>query len=422
VIARPAVSIVLFSAVGIGGLIAAQTFLLGSRHPVAPFLAFVIGVISLQPVLSWHERLWPDTQRENKLTDLRQLAALVVLIAIAIAQSLTLPSPPGSNTLNVFLVALMIVVIYGVGWVYGDAWVGLIAAGFVATSGWTLALSKSDPVYVAASAISGLYLIILYNVRRTEKRITYLAAGASIGVGGLMFQPFIYMALLLPLLLLLKSLDERPTTRKLGAMLLNLVLAYIVTIVFLLPGIVAPQSVQADVPPDIIANPQLTVSEGLFTSLLMFNLASDPNPLHGIVDRPVFPPVLAAAFIVGLLALAWRLNDRRRWSDAFLLCALVVGLLPTVLLLDLPVSYPDLRAAAPALPIAVVIAALGASMLIRLLVLRMGKTGFIIAAGLLIVALSAVVFDARQHYINKFWPAYGRSAPVDEQLSLKDTP
>jgi hypothetical protein len=100
----------------------------------------------------------------------------------------------------------------------------------------------------------------------------------------------------------------------------------------------------------------------------------------------------------------------------------VVALLPSALLLDLPVSYPDLRFAAPALPVAIVIAALGASLLVRLLVLRMDKTGVIIAAGLLLLALSALVFDARQHYTGIFWPAYGRSAPVAEQLSLKETP
>jgi hypothetical protein len=45
-------------------------------------------------------------------------------------------------------------------------------------------------------------------------------------------------------------------------------------------------------------NPQYVFTEAFFNSLLMFNLTSDPNPLHGIVNQPAFSPVLAAAFLV----------------------------------------------------------------------------------------------------------------------------
>ncbi len=79
-------------------------------------------------------------------------------------------------------------------------------------------------------------------------------------------------------------------------------------------------------------SPSVTFLDGLSSSVLMFNLTSDPMPLHGIVNRPAFPPVMGAAFILGLLGWAAKTDGTRRWTTLWLIAALVIGLLPAALL------------------------------------------------------------------------------------------
>jgi hypothetical protein len=143
----------------------------------------------------------------------------------------------------------------------------------------------------------------------------------------------------------------------------------------------------------------------------MFNLTGDSSPFHGIVNRPVFSPVLSASFVVGILVWIWRVQRSRRWLDSFVLAALVVALLPSAL------SYtPDVQRAALALPIGMTIAACGGDFLARLLIGRWGRAGLGVVAALYVAALVAIAVDAHQHYVTVFLPTYEQAAQAYRQM------
>jgi hypothetical protein len=155
----------------------------------------------------------------------------------------------------------------------------------------------------------------------------------------------------------------------------------------------------------------VTFLDGLSRSLLMFNLAGDWSPFHGIVNRPVFSPLLSASFVVGMLVWIWRVQRRRRWLESLPLVALVVALLPSAL------SYsPDLQRGALALPISITIAASGIASLARLLTQRWRKVGLGVVTALGVAALVVIAADARQHYVSEFMPAYELAAQAYLQM------
>ncbi len=365
--AQPSIAILLTSGLGVGSLITAQTLLLNSRNPILPLLLFAAGILLLQPMLSQVPQV-SQAQYLNRtiLGGQTRIAPIILgLAVIALLLNIIAPPPFGEQfqILNVLIAVLVVPAVYVMGDAYAGSQVGLIAAGFAAVSGWTLALGKAEPEYISLAIIGAVTLVALEYVRRRQGNIIYV----------------IWLGFFLGAIIILTRLMATS-------------------------ALVDP-SVSEQIP----TNPQLSPVEGLFTSLLMFNLTSDPNPLHGIVDRPVFSPVLSALFIVGLLTLAWRIDSHRRWVDVFLLLALVITLLPTSFQMDLPVRYPDLQRGAMALPIALVIAAIGASSLAQALTVRLGRNGVVIAIVLFAAALLVIVLDANQHYNHVFLPIYERS-------------
>jgi len=361
---QPSILTLLVSGLGIAGLIIAQTLLLYSRSPIWPMIFGITGVLMLQPVLAFYAQA---PQKKFLFLESQSRIAPIILALSALLLLLNISAPPPFNPqpgefqmLNALVAVLVIPTVYVIGETYGGSQVGLIAAGLAAVSGWTLALGKAKPEYVLLAIISAVALVALEYIRQRQGNIFY-AIWVAFFLGGVV----LVARLMAPVALVDPSRQEQ-----------------------------------------IPANPQLSVSEGLFTSLLMFNLTSDPNPLHGMVDRPVFSPILSALFIVGLLALAWRIDAHRRWKDIFLLSALVITLFPSALQFGLPVRYPDIQRAAMALPVALVIAALGASVVTEAVIARLGRVGLFIAIILLLTAMAFIAVDANQHYTNYFLPIY----------------
>lgn len=357
------------SAAGLICWIAAQSHLLNSRHPVTPLILFILGFILIHPMLIFHEQRWQFTHDEpHKVTwpkwntlmrdHAREIVAVAVLTVLsALFQFATPLSSPFSSIGAVLLVP----VVYILGYTHLGTQVGLIAAGFAAVNGWALALGHTPNPYIWLAVVFGLYLVAIHEAYVDRAKTVWLVV--------------LFLAGLLAITIFI-VVNQSPTDS-----------------------------------PNVPGNPQYTFTEALFNSLLMFNLTSDPNPLHGIVNRPAFSPILAASFLIGLMGLAWRLNARRKWLDTFLLLGLIIGLLPSAFLLTPPVRYPDIQQAAMALPVALVIAAFGLSLCIQLLTDRLGKVGVLLATALIIVALTLILSDARFHYINVFLPTYEINFP-----------
>jgi hypothetical protein len=329
---------------------------------------------------------------------------------------------------------LLVPAVYLLGSLLARPLVGFFAAGFAAVSLWTLALGKVGNVFSALALCSAAFLCALFWTRRTRRREAYMICGLALGIGWVTSPHFVYMMLLLPIMDFLAYLDQQKDgaaaqRRSIPVMLGNfaahfsgMALAFIVTLALALPilvnhpGVLPRRDLPLDYAQQVGVTPSMTTADALFGSLLLFNLTGDPNPLHGVVDRPVFAPVMAAAFLLGLLALAWRLHRVGRWSDVLLLAALVVGVLPSALAIEPPLHYPDLQKLALALPAAVMIAALGIDFLARMVESRWGRAGILVVLAAFLLGLLTVFTDASHHYINVFLPAYELAAPAYEQI------
>ncbi|MFN8372149.1 MAG: hypothetical protein U0694_04645 [Anaerolineae bacterium] len=227
---------------------------------------------------------------------------------------------------------------------------------------------------------------------------------------------FITTPLLLPLLFGYRWLR---TQRRLPDSLLALLLTAVVVLPFVR---IAPDYRWLPIPnnsPDFQLltgiSPLYAVLDALAYALLSFNLTRDPSPLHGIINRPVFMPLLAALFLMGLLAWSWRVYRVRRWREGWLLAALLLALLPSALYLPLPLSYPDTWRTALALPIAVAIAAYGAGCIAHSLQKLLGRIGIGLALLLLVASLWLIALEGREHYNTVALSTYERAASLIDQ-------
>jgi hypothetical protein len=105
--------------------------------------------------------------------------------------------------------------------------------------------------------------------------------------------------------------------------------------------------------------PPLTrLDESVGRHLLMFNVRGDSNGRHAAPNRPMLDFVTGLGFLVGVAA---SLRRRRDWRSQFLLAALAIGLLPSLLAVDNPHAMRSIDA----LPIACIIAAVGLAQIWR---------------------------------------------------------
>jgi hypothetical protein len=298
---------------------------------------------------------------------------------------------------------------------------------------WTLALGKSGQIYAILALCSALYFAALFYASRKPKG--YVLAAIIFTIGWLVSHSFIFLAHLLILQWNFSVLDKywtrHPAREKIHFqngiprktiqwVLLGLALVAVVALIalFTLPTANPISPIPEDFKGQVGFSPTIAYLDALFSSLLLFNLTSDPNPLHGVVDRPAFAPVMSAVFVVGILAWVWRLTRSKRWQDWLLPAALVIGALPSALYVTLPLQYPHLGLAGMVLPVGLIFAAYGLRLIAEQFVGLWGRRGLVIAVGLFLVMLYISAQDARQHYLDVFLPTYERAAPIYNQLGF----
>jgi hypothetical protein len=325
----------------------------------------------------------------------------------AVSVGLTRAEQSSLEQLSRLFVLLLVPAVYLLGRTLDNPYTGIVAAGFVSVSGWALALGMSGMVYSALAVVSALYVYGLYLAQRSRSACVWV--GILWGIGWLLSPWFWLTFWLLPITAISLWLSERRPFRRTAV---GAAAALLVMLVIILPFVLAPrQTVRPPSAPVSGLDPVMKFADGLSSSLLMFNLTSDPSPFHGIVNRPVFSPVLAASFGAGVLLRIRRVHQTHRWSDSLPLVALVVTLLPSGLS-----DSPDLQRAALALPISIAIAASSIAFLARCLTDHWGRAGLAIALSLFVAALVVIAADARDHYVNTFLPTYENAAQVYRQL------
>ncbi len=290
------------------------------------------------------------------------------------AASITLTSADLRSLENVsrLFALLLIPAMYLLGRTVGSPQMGVFAAGFTAVAGWALALGSSGAVYSAIACFSAVYLLALYAALHGGLRASYVWVGILWGIGWLVSPWFQVMFWLLPLATVLFWLNERQhfwrTIRSVAA-------ALVVMLVVIAPfGAAALRAMQPPPAAKPLLDPLLIFTDGLSSSLLML----------------AFQPILGVFFVIGLLRCVWRARYSGCWQYMLLPLALVIALVPSA-------SSPNLQHAALALPVSMMLAAVGFAYLARLLTTRWKRAGTygVIAAFIVTLIIVAVYTHQR---------------------------
>lgn len=295
---------------------------------------------------------------------------------VALAVGALGPSPAAIRLVAAVLGTLTIPVTYALGRTWFNRRVGLLAAAILAITFWHIHLSRigfravSLPLITAAAlaaAWQGTPLLLPFNrggeggeVRRHTQG--WLVLGGALY--GLSFYTYL-AARFTPLALAVFGFYLMRQQNPAG----NIRLRSLVWFIAAALAVIAPLAIYALQHPDIvfaragevlITNPDInkgdlwgTLGRQFLAVLGMFTFRGDAIWRHNLAGRPVFDPLLALAFTLGVILCLARF--RRQPTAAFALIWTGVMLLPTLLAED----APHFLRAVGVLPVAVLFPALG---------------------------------------------------------------
>jgi 4-amino-4-deoxy-L-arabinose transferase-like glycosyltransferase len=293
----------------------------------------------------------------------------------------------------------------------------LLASAFLAANLCHLALSRHQfpSVFDPLLTTTGLWLAVLaFDQRTTVRRLGLVAlAGVFVGLAVQTYHsarvaPFV-AALLLAVLL--RPEPARARALPAASFALGFLLAVLPLLVWAAghPGAFNDRVGEVALLPAaaLRAEPPLAaLDRSLFAHLALFNLAGDLNGLHNLPGRPLFDAFSGFGFLCGLAVL---LREWRGSAAAFLLGALALGLMPSLLSVDGPHAMRAVGAIAPAC----MVAALGWTWAGGLLFQRRGAAFAAAAAALVAVAAA---LTARAYFVEM--PAHPQ---VLARMSLAST-
>lgn len=260
-------------------------------------------------------------------------------------------------------------------WMARQLWgrrAGLLAAAIVAVSLWPMHLSRIGFRVVTLPLVAALGIGLTVRAWRSGSRRDWLIAGAMWGLAlytylAARFIPVVFI-LFVVFLLVFRRIEAGPFLPQ--RLSIGAVWA---TVGFGL--LAAPLAIYTLGHWDIVmgrpagisifesgisgGDPAGALIGNVLKAVGMFVWQGDRIPRHNVLWRPVFDPLLAAAFVAGLIALI--AQARRRIVAVFVLIWLGVMLLPTILSED----TPHFLRAAGVLPVAMIVPALGLDWLAR---------------------------------------------------------
>jgi 4-amino-4-deoxy-L-arabinose transferase-like glycosyltransferase len=244
---------------------------------------------------------------------------------------------------------------------FGRTDVALLAAAFLAVSSWHISLSRfSFPtVFDPLLSLSGLWLLLVALAPAATPPGPLLRRGGAALLGGvclgLAAQTY-HTGRLAPLaaallVLLLLAFQPQQWRRWLWFGALGALAAALTVSPLVGYALRHPESFNDRVGavfllhPDVLeARPPLAaLDESLGRHLLMFNVRGDTNGRHHAPGAPLLDYVSGAGFVVGVLLL---LRGWRDWRSLFVLGALALGLLPSLLAVEGPHAMRSIGALA----------------------------------------------------------------------------
>lgn len=318
--------------------------------------------------------------------------------------------------------------------------VGLVSAALLAVSHWHVAITRVGLRFPFTAAFATPTLYFLFRAFRHDRRNDWLACGLVLGVGLHTYTAMRIVPLLLIILTGIKALLDSTVTLRHGQHKLarasvwhgessalsprfwrNGLLGGIMSLLVFLPllrymhdypkmfwyrALTRVSNLERQIP----ADRWHTFLVNVKNALLMFNYRGDVAWLSTVPHSPVLGLVTAALFVPGVVYLMWRLLKRGDRRSLYVLLALFVLLLPSILSLAFPRENPSVARAGGAVPIATLIAALPLYTAARYLQDAFGHRGRAMALFLTVALLVLAICHNYHWYFVKYDRQFRRRA------------
>ena len=401
--------------------------LLAAAVLVVFFRVYLIEQVPAQMVSDHAEKLldvWDVVHGETKIFFPRNTGreSLQMYLSAAAVQFLGTGYSFLSLKLGTILAGLLTLpFIYLLGKEVGNHRVGLLALLFAGIAYWPNVVARSGlrfplyPLFVAPT----LYFLIR-GIRRSSRN-DFILAGLSLGIGLHGYTPIRILPVVVVVAVLLYLLHRQSIGVRRQTIWALVVLAFIALIVFI------PLLRYSYSDPDMFgyrAFSRLGTIErplpgpageiflkNLWKAVTMFAWDDGEIWVVSVTHRPALDVVSAAFFHGGVVLLLARYLRRRHWLDLFLLLAVPLLMLPSILSLAYPTENPALNRASGALVPTFLIVAIAIEGLLVTIKSYLGSplgTRVAWGLGMILIALSA-----GQNYdlvFNQYRQAYERSS------------
>lgn len=250
---------------------------------------------------------------------------------------------------------ISLVYMYLLGKELGGRWVGLFALLLMGMAYWPNVLARTGLRFGLYAAFAAPVLFYLLRALRRGRVNDYLLAGLFLGAGHYGYTAFRIMVVVATALLLVYLL-HRQTSKGRSRALIGFALAALVALVVFTPllryALEEPETfafrmnsrllpIEREYP----GSPLLIFFGNLWNALGMVNFDAGNIWLVGLLRRPALDTVSAALFLLGVFLVGLRYARQRDWRDLFLLLAVPLLMLPSILSLVYPEENPALNRA-----------------------------------------------------------------------------
>jgi 4-amino-4-deoxy-L-arabinose transferase-like glycosyltransferase len=310
---------------------------------------------------------------------------------------------------------------YLLGKEFGGKRIGLLAVFFAGIAYWPNVISRVGlrfPLYPLFVAPTLFYL--LRGLRR-RSRNDMIISGLFLGFGLHGYTPFRIMPFVVVIAVGLYLLHAQSRGNRTRAVLWLVILAFISLIVFLPLArywMDNPQvfDYRAFTRLGTIENPLPAPAWQIFFSntwnaLRMFNWDDGVIWVHSVTNRPALDVVSGALFLIGAVLVLIRYIRQRHWQDLFLLLAVPLLQLPSILSLAFPSENPALNRAAGAMVPTFLLVAVALDGMLAGIASKMSRRNGAILTWVLVLGLfSASTFQNFDLVFNQYATEYSSGA------------
>ncbi len=303
--------------------------------------------------------------------------------------------------------------IYKLGKEIGNRWIGILSFLLAGISYWHNVISRVGlrfPLYPLFAAPALFYLI---RGIRQKRRNDFVFSGIALGLGLHGYSSFRFVPIVILIVVILYMLHSR---RKLDRtnIIFGLIIIVITSFIIFLPlfkfTLISPSDVNyralsrlGTIERTYPEPPIKIFFQNLLNAETMFFYSDGNTWVHSIPNRPALDFVTAAFYFIGSMIVLIRYIKHHEWEDLFLLLAVPLLMMPSILSLSFPEENPSLNRTGGAIIPVFILAAIGfEGVFLQLWNQSRNKGGKIVTAGLASVMFFAACVNNYNLVFNQY--------------------